>query len=180
MGYETIDENGEPLFCELIRSIYGLKQSGACWEEELSTDLVSYGLERCEEDRCVYRMQQEGYILIVAVYVDDIIIATDLEKLRDNFIKNISKKYEVSDQGDLTWVLNAAVNQDLKESTVTLDQTQYAKELVEEYLTDAGKRGRVTPCTDGILNLPQTNESGMISEIYPRIIGKIGWMVAIS
>src|SRR6516164_11403086 len=38
----------------LLRALYGLKQSGRAWYEEIATKLMNYGLVRSESDWCLF------------------------------------------------------------------------------------------------------------------------------
>ena len=68
----------------LNRSLYGLKQSGRQWAELLVETVVKYGMEQCRTDPCVFRMVVDGKVqLIMAVHVDDIVIAGSDESCRD-------------------------------------------------------------------------------------------------
>jgi hypothetical protein len=74
-GLEEAGPKGEPMVCLLIKSIYGLKQSGACWEARLTAELKSIGFSRCETDPCLYRMEKGKEVIFLASYVDDLVLA---------------------------------------------------------------------------------------------------------
>ena len=52
-GFEETGPDGDKLLCKLVRSIYGLKQSGARWEARLVEHLIGQGFERCQADQCL-------------------------------------------------------------------------------------------------------------------------------
>ena len=70
----------ENLVCKLKKSIYGLKQSSRCWNEALSEHLKKLGLKQSSHDPCIY-VSNSGGEIIIAVYVDDIIIAGKTEEV---------------------------------------------------------------------------------------------------
>lgn len=77
-----IDKNNPHLVCKLRKTIYGLKQSGREWNSEIDSALRRIGFLRCNGDSCVYTMNEGKAVNIVAVYVDDILLAcSSLEKL---------------------------------------------------------------------------------------------------
>lgn len=74
----------------LKKAIYGLKQSGRCWNEKLHDILTTLGLTQSKSDPCIYSLKNKtGQILIVAVYVDDLLIFTNQKGLRENLKKNL-------------------------------------------------------------------------------------------
>ncbi|UYV77314.1 hypothetical protein LAZ67_15000474 [Cordylochernes scorpioides] len=70
--------------CRLKKAIYGLKQAGIVWHEKLDTELKNLGLKQLQSDNCVYIKHDEG-ILLVAIYVDDLIIAAEREDTLKSF-----------------------------------------------------------------------------------------------
>ncbi len=69
----------ENLVCKLNRSLYGLKQSPRCWNHALDSQLKKIGFKQTDSDPCIY-VSSEGEMCIIAVYVDDILLAGKMEK----------------------------------------------------------------------------------------------------
>ena len=67
-------QDQEHLVCRLKRSIYGLKQAPRCWNQALDAQLKTMGFEQSSNDPCIYISTTDG-LLILAVYVDDILLA---------------------------------------------------------------------------------------------------------
>jgi len=61
----------------LNKAIYGLKQSGAKWNDELNNYLIKIGYKRLISEPCLYIKcnYYDKLQSILAVYVDDILIA---------------------------------------------------------------------------------------------------------
>ena len=76
-GY--IQQGQEHLLCKLKKSLYGLKKSPHCWNKVLTEFMKSVGFEQISADPCIY--VRDTYALsIIAVYVDDLIIAAKTEE----------------------------------------------------------------------------------------------------
>ena len=88
-GFEKKTKDGEPMVCKLIRSIYGLRQSGARWEARLVKELQGLGFQRCEWDPCLYKIAQGGDYLFLCVYVDDLIFAASSKEYREHIFNKI-------------------------------------------------------------------------------------------
>ena len=74
----SIKPGQEHLVCKLKKFLYGLKQSPKCWNELLHSFLISIGFCQTGADPCVYVKEERG-LIILAVYVDDSIIASEFE-----------------------------------------------------------------------------------------------------
>ena len=60
--------------CFLRRAIYGLKQSPRAWFAKFSGLLSAFGFTSCATDPTVLTKKTKGGVVILAVYVDDIIL----------------------------------------------------------------------------------------------------------
>ena len=70
-----VEEGKEHLVCRLNRSIYRLKQSPRCWNHALDSQLREMKFKPTSGDPCLYvPTDSGGKMLLVAVYVDDIIL----------------------------------------------------------------------------------------------------------
>ena len=76
------------------RSIYGLKQSSRCWNEELDKFMKESGFKQSASDPCIYILNSDE-LLLVAVYVDDIIVAGSSEVLMQRFIDKIGERFKI-------------------------------------------------------------------------------------
>ena len=69
----------EDIFMEqpekLNKAIYGLKQAGRQWFKKLNTALKDFGMNQLKNNQCIYYMRKNNVIMLIAVYVDDIVIA---------------------------------------------------------------------------------------------------------
>ena len=65
---------GEDRVCLLRKIIYGLKQSPTVWFEKFSKIVMDNGFQRCTVDHLVFIRRQSRGSVILAVYVDDILL----------------------------------------------------------------------------------------------------------
>ena len=165
----------------LVKAIYGLKQSGALWEETLRSFLLSINAVQCVVDPCLWRYSKDGNTLLFVVYVDDIVIACSNQDFRDAFVSVLQERFTLRDNGPLTWVFGSAVEQDLEQGTVSFHQKLFIQDTVKEFLGDDPRPSkRAVPCNDDITNLTHLEEGEMMHPRYAEIVGKIGWLANIS
>ena len=94
------------LVCKLKKSIYGLKQAPRCWNTVLDVQLKKMGFSQSTSDPCIYKSPKEEPFLI-AVYVDDIILAGRTDKRIGEVKEALKEAFKVKDMGFFTtsWVL---------------------------------------------------------------------------
>ena len=111
-------EDGTGCVCCLIKTLYGLKQSGQEWNKELNSRLTSQGFEQLKADPCAYIQESDDQIEIITVWVDDLLLFTAkpkaLEKLSclDKLKKEIQTLFDVMDLGSPQKIVGIEIDHD--------------------------------------------------------------------
>ncbi|TFY50793.1 hypothetical protein EVG20_g11324 [Dentipellis fragilis] len=136
-GYTPADAEGRVL--RLRKTLYGLKQSGRRWYQKLTWIFVDrLGLVRCQVDQAVFYRRDESSTLIVAVHVDDCTIAATSKELVESFKAKVREFVEVTDLGELHWLLGIEVKRDRDARTIHLSQHSYIDSIIRRFnLEDA-------------------------------------------
>lgn len=66
--------------CKLNKAIYGLKQGGRFWNQILDKALKFLNFKQSRTDQCIYFYTHEGKVVIIAIYVDDLLVLFDEDK----------------------------------------------------------------------------------------------------
>ena len=75
---DSFVENGkEHMICKLKMSIYGLKQASKQWHFKFNHILSFLNLKKNSIDRCIYLKKSGSKFVILALYVDDIFLASN-------------------------------------------------------------------------------------------------------
>ena len=78
-----------------------------CWNMTLDHLLKNMGFEQTKSDPCLY-ISSEGELCIIAIYVDDILLATKSKKRMKDVKSKLSAQFEVKDLGDLQYLLGVS------------------------------------------------------------------------
>ncbi len=132
-GYSVSDPNGTNLVCHLQKTLYGLKQSGRRWYQKLVEIMDQLGFKRCEVDQAVFYRQGEEKLIIVLVHVDDCTIVVKTQPLIARFKIEIAKHVEITDLGDLHWILGIEVLRIREERRILLSQRSYIDSVLRHY-----------------------------------------------
>ena len=86
-------------------------------------------MKRCEVDQAVfYRVEGES-VMALASHVDDC-LAVELE---EEIKSELRKAFEISDLGEINWILGIAVKRDRAASTIGLSQRSYINSMLSQY-----------------------------------------------
>ena len=88
---------------KLLKGLYGLKQAARIWNIVLNKVLRGAGLEVCKTEPGV--LYHPTKLCYVCLHVDDIIIATDDEKLREKIVLLLKDNFLVKELGELHLLL---------------------------------------------------------------------------
>lgn len=118
---------------KLKKSIYGLKQSSREWFKCLSSFLESRGFQSSLADPCIFTATIQGSKWIVAVYVDDLLIANASDAAIQSFKKDLAQQFKMTDQGPVQHFLGMQIVRDRAQRTIFLSQRNYLTTLLAKF-----------------------------------------------
>ena len=173
-----VAEGQEHLVCRLKKSLYGLKQSPRCWNRALDTQLKSMGFKQSTSDPCIYTSTTDG-LFILAVYVDDILLAAKSQQKIDQVKADLGKRFHVKDMGLLHYFLGVSVKQNPETGKIWIGQQAYTEAVLKKFRMEHSKPA-CTPVTPGTKLLKATEQSEMVdATLYQSAVGNLlylsGW-----
>ncbi|XP_057958653.1 uncharacterized mitochondrial protein AtMg00810-like [Malania oleifera] len=159
---------GEHKVCKLLKSLYGLKQASRQWFAKLSTALLEYGFTQGNSDCSLFIKKSESSFIVLIVYVDDVLLASD-SLLEIDLLKNfLHDKFTIKDLGEPKYFLGLEVARSKK--GISICQRKYALDILQ----DTGVLG-AKPATfpmDSNLKLTATDSNLYEDPLaYKRMIG---------
>lgn len=102
-------QNDSSLVCYLKKSLYDLKQVPQALYAKMDNFLVDIGFSRCHSDPNVYTKKVGDQPIILALYVDDLILIGSDPKLLNHVKSNLKNKFEMTNIGHLNYFLGLQV-----------------------------------------------------------------------
>ncbi|GKA67849.1 retrovirus-related pol polyprotein from transposon TNT 1-94 [Tanacetum coccineum] len=161
--------------CKLDKALYGLKQAPGSWYETLSKFIIQHKFDRGTIDITLFTYKTKSDVIIVHIYMDDIIFRSTGIKPSKQFGKLMTKKYEMSMMGELTYFLGFQIKQDFK--GISIYQEKYVKDLLKKYdLADSA----LVKCPMLFLKKLSPDESGVsVNEtLFRGMIGSLMYLTA--
>ena len=175
-------EDSSGCVLRLRKSLYGLKQAGRRWYQKFTQILSSLGFSQCKVDQAVfYKHSKSPHVLIViAVHVDDCTIAANSATAIDAFKAGLRKHVEVTDLGELHWMLGIEVKRDRASGTIHLSQRSYIDSILRRFGFEDTKPVSTPFDTQVRLTLEQAPadaaEFAIMRDVpYREAVGALNW-----
>ena len=98
--------------CLLRKSIYGLKQASRVWAKRLQTSLQHHGFKELISDLCIYFKTTAAGLILIAIYVDDLLVAVKNENAAAEIKNTLAQEYMITDLGIVERYLGIEIEQD--------------------------------------------------------------------
>ena len=161
-------EDGSGKVCLLEQSLYGLKQAGNIWNQELNWVLHTIDFKQLKMDYCCYIKSNRDDFSILVVWVNDFLALSTKESLNNNIEHDLNVHFKVKSLGLPNLLLGIKIN--IRNDFISLSQSHYVDFLLDKYgLKDANPVS--TPMDPNVkLDTEAKNqEEGSGAKEYPRI-----------
>jgi hypothetical protein len=160
---------------KLHKALYGLKQAPRAWYECLKDFLLKQGFEIGKADTTLFTRKIKNDIFVCQIYVDDIIFGSTNQTLCGEFSRVMTKRFEMSMMGELTFFLGLQVKQ-LKEGTF-ICQTKYTRDILKKFDMVNAKPIKTPMPTNGHLDLDKDGKA-VDQKVYRSMIGSLLYLCA--
>ena len=123
----------------LKKAFYGLKQAPRAWYDRLTHYLLNRGFKRGYADRTSFVKNDEDYLIVAQVYVDNIVFGVTIDDQAIEFSKEMKKEFEMSMVGE-------------KEG-IFISQEKYARNIVKKFGLDSKKHASTPMSSSTKLNV---------------------------
>lgn len=131
MTQPQLFEDGTPRVCKLKKSLYGLKQASRVWNKKLDASLKNFGMTCSRVDSCIYYRVNGNEMLIVAVYVDDLMIFSNDSEMKNKLKQSLMNEFKMKDIGKAQYILGIRITRDSK--SISIDQSQYIRDVLDKF-----------------------------------------------
>jgi hypothetical protein len=176
-GYEDPQHPAKDWVLLLKKGLYGLKQSNRLWSNNVKKKLLSIGFRQSDADEAVFiREDEKGGTLIVAVYVDDFLVASDSKEKIESLEKELSQSYTINNLGPVKRFLGINVYRPTPTGPIYLSQSTYARKILHRFGMQNCNPAK-SPFTDTHqLHKRREDEEPADIQLYSEMVGSIGYL----
>ena len=117
---------------KLKKSLYGLKQSPRNWNKKFNKLVTTFGLIRSIADPCIYYGNGQKGRLLLAIYVDDILVAGQPENVVTELLDFMRAAFEIKIE-EPTCFLGLELNVDRRSGRIRVNQQGYIRNMLARF-----------------------------------------------
>ena len=135
LGVDTFEDIEKlDLVGKLEKSMYGTKQAPRCWNKKINSVLSDeLGFTRSTTDPCIYRKNDVNGVMIIALYVDDLLLAAKGMNQISWIKKMFSERFEMKDLGEAKVCLGLEITRNRAQKKLYLSQQSYMNKIVDRF-----------------------------------------------
>ena len=162
-----VDPHNPSYVCSLLKSLYGLKQSGRLWNHTFDIFLKLYHLLTSDADTCVYyRLTAANTVdLIVGIFVDDGIVCATSEADLDAVIQHLQTNFKVT-HGPMDYYVGFQIHRNTDTHAILINQARYITDILHRFQLDTAN----TITTPADTHVPLQNTLGSDDQPLPPTV----------
>ncbi|GJU81697.1 putative zinc finger, CCHC-type containing protein, partial [Tanacetum coccineum] len=102
----------EHLVCKLKKSIYGIKQASRQWYLKFDEVMKKHNFIKNRVYQCIYLKMSGSNFIILVLYVDDILLASNNIDLLHELKRFLSRNFDMKDLGEASYVIRIEIHRD--------------------------------------------------------------------
>jgi len=107
------------------------------WYQKFDSFVLSLGFVRSKSDHCVYYKIENGQLLIISLYVDDMLFIGNGKGMISKLKSQLSAQVEMKDLGAARYILGMEIKRDKANRKLWLSQSKYVNSVLERFnMTD--------------------------------------------
>lgn len=123
--------DGSEKICKLKKSLYGLKQSSRCWNQKFKHFIQLFGFIACKSDPCVFISYKDNNFIILAIHVDDGLIAAKNVECIDAVVKHLQEHFEIKIM-EIGCFLGMQIQQN-SDGSIFIHQASYTRKILKKF-----------------------------------------------
>ena len=121
-------DDGTGRVCLLIKTLYGLKQSGREWNAELDKKLREHGFTPLRTDPCAYVRRNGIHLEIITVWVDDLLLFATSDDLMNKLMKELQSEWTMTDMGEPQKIIGIEITK--SDNSIIISQEKYIENIL--------------------------------------------------
>ncbi|GMF38710.1 unnamed protein product [Phytophthora fragariaefolia] len=162
--------NGGPItIWKLRKALYGLKQASRAWYETVTKFLCQAGFAQCQSDSCVLVKRTANSIVAVLLYVDDMLIFSEVASELAAFQANITSRFAINKCDASSSFVGMELTWSKAGDMLTIGQQKYTATVVKRFASSDDRSRSRTPMDSNFQHLVADDMQTISESIRPAV-----------
>ncbi|CAI5951850.1 unnamed protein product [Closterium sp. NIES-65] len=117
--------------CQLLKSLYGIKQAPQLWQQYLHARLIRIGFKQLPHDQGMYRLTKNDDYILLIVYVDDLLYIGSTDGITTWFEGELQRDLSLTVSSTVTQYLSLNIREE--EDAIYLSAEKYADTIAKRF-----------------------------------------------
>jgi hypothetical protein len=164
---------------KLEKYLYGLRQSGKMWQDNITECLLNLGYHQSECDSLTFYKVEEGNWIYMVIHVDDFYVLGSSDALLEELMTSLTAKYgDVSQKKDnVMSYLGMQIEVNPDNGNVKVSQPGYIAKLLEKY--NPKKKVKDAPIPQSMV-AKKDDDTPIDKDEYLQLIGSLLFLAQFS
>ena len=136
----------------------------------------AFSFQRGKVDPCMYIMHHNNWNVLIAIYVDDILITGNDSKFNNSVLQLLGKSYSLTLIGPTKWLLGMQIS--YTENSITIDQPKYVDDTLQ-WFNMVGCKPYSSPAV-AEEHQDRNSKSPADNHLYKEIVGSLIYLSVIT
>ncbi|CAI7742959.1 unnamed protein product, partial [Closterium sp. NIES-54] len=118
--------------CQLLESLYGIKQAPRLWQQYLHSRLIRIGFRQLPHDQGMYRLTKGGDYILLILYVDDLLYIGSTDDVTTWFEGELQQDLMLTVLSTVTQYLGLNIQHG--ENAIYLSAAKYADTITKRFV----------------------------------------------
>lgn len=178
-GLMDADNDNKKVVCRLRKSWYGLKQAARCWNTKFKNVIENLGLGQCEGDKCIFRGILNGCEVLLALFVDDGLVASKSRESIETVLNALSDSFEITCGNSCSFV-GLQIERNRENKTMLIHQQAYTSRVLEKYGGNSVKTVGI-PADPHVILFPVEDDQQVLENVpFREIVGSLMFLAIVS
>lgn len=168
-----LEKQGNHTVCKLNKGLYGLKQSGRVWYLTIKKQLEKLEFTEVDSSPCVFLYNKNEVYMIICLYVDDILWATNSKRIMFEKMKCLSEKFNMKFMGDAKYLLGWEIERNRAKGILYLKQEKYIKKILQRFDMSECKVSNIPMQPESKKVMVNTTDTAADNVPYQELIGSL-------
>jgi hypothetical protein len=169
-------QDGSEKVCKLNKSLYGLKQSPRIWNKKFKDAMKNFGLLESEGDPCLFFNMDNKAKLIVVIYVDDGLVASNSEHDLEQFVSVLKDRFNMTVE-PIGYFLNVSIRCNI-DGSIFINQQMYTEAILKRFEMNNAKPV-VTPI-EKYLKMDEVDDLDLTNAPYREAVGCLMYLAVVT